>query len=146
MFVNSLLKNKKKKFSERFNEDMIDLSGISFRIPDNFRYKVVTVENDYIARPDLLSYHLYGDDQYGDLLCKLNGISNPFELNAGDVLVIPDFEYLDEFMYIDDYEDSIKETTNRPKAKQRNEKRTPNEAVVGDHRFKVDKTNRVIIY
>ena len=52
--------------------------------------KVVLVEEDYIARPDLISLAVYGDDRYADFICKINGISNPFELNVGMVLYIPD--------------------------------------------------------
>lgn len=52
--------------------------------------RVVMVEEDYIARPDLISLAVYGDDRYADFICKINGISNPFELNVGMILYIPD--------------------------------------------------------
>ena len=52
--------------------------------------RFVQVEKYYIARPDLISLAVYGDDKYGDIICKINGISNPFELNEGMILYTPD--------------------------------------------------------
>lgn len=52
--------------------------------------KVVMVEKDYVARPDLISLAVYGDDRYADFICKVNGVSNPFELNEDMILYIPD--------------------------------------------------------
>ena len=49
----------------------------------------VVVNEHYIARPDLISLAVYGDDKYGDMICKFNGISNPFDLNEGMVIQIP---------------------------------------------------------
>ena len=40
----------------------------------------------------MISLAYYGDDRYGDLLCKINGISNPFEMNENDMLDIPSLE------------------------------------------------------
>lgn len=52
--------------------------------------RMVYVEKYYTARPDLISLAVYGDDKYGDIICKINGISNPFELNEGMYLYTPD--------------------------------------------------------
>ena len=52
--------------------------------------RIVYVEKYYTARPDLISLAVYGDDKYGDIICKRNGISNPFELNEGMYLYTPD--------------------------------------------------------
>jgi len=52
--------------------------------------RIVYVEKYYTARPDLISLAVYGDDKYGDIICKINGISNPFELNEGMYLYTPD--------------------------------------------------------
>ncbi len=49
----------------------------------------ILVNKYYIARPDLISLAMYGTDEYADIICKYNGISNPFELNEGMVLFIP---------------------------------------------------------
>ena len=57
----------------------------------------IRVSDDYVARPDLRSLAVYGTDQYADILCKINGISNPFELNAGMILLIPNLSNLTFF-------------------------------------------------
>lgn len=48
------------------------------------------VVEDMAMRPDLVAKKVYGDDSMLDFLLKYNGISNPFSLNTGDVLVVPD--------------------------------------------------------
>jgi len=56
----------------------------------------IKVTEEYIARPDLISLAAYGVDDYGDMICKANGISNPFEVNEGMLLFIPYEEFLDD--------------------------------------------------
>ena len=83
------------------------------------------------------------------MLCKLNGISNPFELNENTKLIIPDFSDITKFFYFEDYTEKDPDTnslTSKPVAKGKKEKRKPNEAVVGEKRYKIDKNKRVIIY
>ena len=57
------------------------------------------VNKYYVARPDLISLALYGDDKYADIICKINGISNPFEINEDDVIIAPNIEYFNECLY-----------------------------------------------
>ena len=54
----------------------------------------LVVNKYYVARPDLIALAVYGDDRYTDILCKVNGISNPFELNENDVIILPHVETL----------------------------------------------------
>lgn len=141
-------------YSEYLGESIINLLDESFVIPDSYPATLYKVEPDYVARPDLLSYDLYGDEQYADLLCKLNGISNPYELNEGRYMLIPDFSVLENF-YIqpaDEWKepnypknsDIVKQIT--PTLKKKTEKRKPNEATVGDKRFNIDTTSKIVIY
>ena len=119
----------------------------SFEIPEGMVVDLVEITDDYIARPDLVSIKAYNDDSYTDIICKLNGISNPFELNAGDVLVLPSFADLNRFIVhpsAEEKEDGG--NTNVPVSKKKNEKRKANEAVVGDKRFSIDKNKRVVVY
>lgn len=58
--------------------------------------RIVKVEEYYVARPDLISLAIYGDDKYGDIICKINGISNPFELNKGMYLYTPDISIVNK--------------------------------------------------
>ena len=119
----------------------------TFVIPDSYQYEIMEVSERYIARPDILSMDIYGDALYSDLLCKLNGISNPFELNKGMLIVVPSPDCIHDFMKQPTVEecDSV---TNSPKpvAKKKNEKRKANDAIVGDSRFKIDKSRGVVIY
>ena len=149
MLENPLLINKSEIKSEVLNEKVVNLLDKTFRIPPEFDYNVVEITKDYIARMDLLSYQLYGTNKYQDVLCKLNGISNPFELNAGDIIICPDISDISYFYYLenpDEKDPQAEGSAKRPKAKGKKEKRKPNEAVIGDKRFKIDPTRKVIVY
>lgn len=113
---------------------------------------MVEVTRDYIARPDLISLAVYGSDQYADAICKINGISNPFELNEGMILFIPDFSAITN-MYIqassssvclDDSENISVVKKNLQKTV--NSRRSPNEQTFGDKTFIIDKQNKLVIY
>ena len=66
--------------------------------PPPVEYNLIEVTELSVGRPDILSKIVYNDDQYGDLICKINGISNPLELNIGKILVIPETSYIKSFM------------------------------------------------
>lgn len=51
--------------------------------------RVVEITEDYVMRPDLISFWAYGTDLYTDVILKANGISNPFSIELGDIIVIP---------------------------------------------------------
>lgn len=148
MIRNPLI-NKTKIHSDHLGEDIINLSDQSFVIPSTFAYDVVEVTSAYVARPDLVSYTMYDTDVYQDLICKLNGISNPFELNEGMKLIIPEPSDLDKFYYapsLEEYDAYEEMSSTLPKAKHKSEKRKANDALIGDDRFRIDSKNRVIIY
>lgn len=48
------------------------------------------VDSDQICRIDLISLKYYRSADYSDYILKYNGISNPFSITVGDVLLIPD--------------------------------------------------------
>lgn len=146
MLENSLLTGKPTIYSETLKEDIINLLSNTFHMPDNISFRIIKVEKIHVARPDIISQLVYSDSRYGDLICKFNGISNPFELNEGDILVIPDISNIDEFFQEDLFDDNVTVDKDKPKPKKKTEKRKPNEAVIGDTRFKIDKDKRVIIY
>ena len=98
---------------------------------------------------------MYGDDRYGDIICKLNGISNPFELNEDDVLVIPNIEYLNTCIkktrnaseMIDNPKETyIQKIDKNNKQKRKNEQRSPNEQVFGDSNYIIDKSLGLVFY
>lgn len=153
MIKHTVLNNKKEIYSEWLQENVINLNDPTFQIPETYDYEILEVTEKYIARPDLLSLDIYGDSLYSDLLCKLNGISNPFELNKGAILVIPspsnilDFMKTPDIEECDGYNDGIGKTAlNKPISKQKNSKRKANESIVGDCRFKIDTTKGIVIY
>jgi len=133
-----------------------DLLQKTFNIDRISNAKILVVEHDYIARPDLISLAVYGDDKYADIICKANGLSNPFELNEGMILVIPSFESLshsiekydpkDEKKKLADDKDSISSLTKIGDQKAKNEKRSPAEQIVGDSNYIIDRSLGVIFY
>lgn len=131
-------------------ENHYDLLYQTFRIPKDFRYNVYVVTDEYVARPDLLSLHVYGTVNYADVLCKLNGISNPFELNDGMYIVAPDANDIPLFYTIDhSKEDAIQSgvTIDAKKLqKKKNETRKANEQVIGDRNFRIDRNSKIVIY
>jgi hypothetical protein len=140
------LNNKKTIESSWLSDTIYNLSEQTFTIPKMYSYEVIEVDEKYIARPDLLSYDIYGDTLYTDILCKLNGISNPFELNKGMLLIIPSPENILDFSREDLSKDDINKDINKPITKTKKEKRKANEAVVGDKRFKIDSNRGIVIY
>lgn len=150
MLFHTVLNNKPLIKSNWLSDTIYNLNDSTFKIPKLYSYEVLEVTEKYIARPDLLSKDIYGDTLYSDLICKLNGISNPFELNKGMLLIIPSPDYILDFMKTVDVEetDEILESnvTNKPIAKTKKEKRKANEAVIGDSRFKIDANRGIVIY
>lgn len=145
----SILEQKKEFYSEYLGESVYNMLDYTFIIPENYSYNVFEVTKDYIARPDLISYDAYGDSSFADIICKLNGISNPFELNVGMKLIIPTVDSITDFIVepsIKDRDENWGPRNNQSTAKAKNSKRQANEAITGDSRFKIDKVNGVIIY
>lgn len=112
----------------------------------------IRVIDDYIARPDLISLAVYGTDQYADILCKINGISNPFELNEGMILLIPNLSTI-TFFYKNRSASATFESDSTPISstkknfqKTKAERRRPAEQTVGSKNFVVDLSNKMIIY
>ena len=145
MIFHTVLNNKNIIHSDWLNEDIYNLVDSSFIIPKSYSYEILEVTEKYIARPDLISKDIYGDTIYTDLLCKLNGISNPFELNKGMLLVIPSPDNIMDFMFKPDNNDELDLNT-KPIAKAKSDKRKANDAIVGDKRFKLDPNKGIVIY
>jgi hypothetical protein len=59
---------------------------------DYIAYEVYRVPKDYVMRPDLISKAVYNNDLYAEIIMKYNGISNPFTINEGDLILIPDLD------------------------------------------------------
>jgi hypothetical protein len=153
MLAYSTIDFKENIYSNFLEESICNLLDKTFVIPQSYVYNVFNVTKEYIARPDLISLDAYGDTMFADVICKLNGISNPFELNEGMKLIIPSPESIMDFVirpnkneseYIDSIYNST--STNKSTSANKNKKRQANEAIVGDTRFKIDSVNGIIIY
>lgn len=146
--------------------DKKPMTKINGEVGKDFLYKSIDLEKNYsggfievneyyIARPDLISLAVYGDDKYGDIICKINGISNPFELNEGMVIFIPTYESINNIVdmkanyyktqLLDDV-DEISKTKKEGNQKMKNEKRSPANQLVGDKNYIIDKSLGLVFY
>ena len=150
-----ILKNKGKlykKNSDGTTEEFLDLLTKSCNSMDSTAGDIIIVNKYYIARPDLISLAVYGSDEYADLICKYNGISNPFELNENDVIVLPQYH---EFQNLIDtvnnttselVNDDISDNTNYSSNKKKSDRRSPAQTTTGDKNFIIDKSLGVVFY
>ena len=115
---------------------------------------MLIVNEYYVGRPDLISLAVYGTDKYADVICKVNGISNPFELNEDMLVICPTRSSIDRmFAYgklnagselVKDGSRISKSSTNGTKLK--SDTRSPNEATVGTKNYVIDKTLGIVFY
>ena len=92
MFVNSI--DTKPFFTRSDGETVRDLSQTMFEMKNRtyITYNVYRIPPEYAMRPDLISKAVYNNSIYAEIILKFNGISNPFSINAGDVILIPNLE------------------------------------------------------
>lgn len=148
----------KKPYVSRGDETFMDLLVQTIN-PDTYVSGSLLIVNEhYVARPDLISLAMYGDEKYADVICKINGISNPFELNENDVLIIPHIETINDMLetvpeksifitgrngartrFMDTYDETKLQ-------KNVNDRRSPNEQVKGQKNLIVDEENGLLIY
>lgn len=86
----------KNSFIKTNGDTVIDLTrrGISFKGVTVNQGRTYIVENGIEMRPDLISKVCYQTNSLLCMLMKYNGISNPFSINEGDILKIPNGEVL----------------------------------------------------
>ena len=73
-------------------QQIVDLTSSSISSPTQGTISfsnIAVCPTEFQMRPDLFSKLYTGDQDNMGLVLKLNSISNPFSLNAGDVLLIP---------------------------------------------------------
>lgn len=149
------LLDRKPKLKNEDDEQYVDLLAKTYDDGQMFGIIPVITNKYYVARPDLVSLSMYGDDKYADIICKLNGISNPFELNDDVLLLIPNVDYLQDCLMksvkeselIKDPEtDSIQQVNKRNMQKKKSDDRSPNEQVIGDSNFIIDKSLGIVFY
>ena len=145
----------KKPIINRHGVDMYDLATSTINENVNVSGSFIVVNKHYVARPDLLSLAVYGDDKYADILCKINGISNPFELNENDIIIIPNVETIidmttsanEQSVFCDDDKrEIIDNISNTRLQKTVYQERSSNEQLVGDRNYIIDNTHGIVIY
>lgn len=89
MFANSLDKKPIVKRSDGL--EIKDLTSSMFDVKSNnyITYNVYRVPKEFAMRPDLIAASVYNDSEYAEIILKYNGISNPFSINEGDIILIP---------------------------------------------------------
>lgn len=107
----------KETFTKLDGSIVVDLirRAVSFLGVKSGSGKAFIVDEDTAMRADLISNHFYQNSDYCDLLLKYNGYSNPFSLNAGDIIKVPSSEILSVFggkQKLDDIGRARKKTAN----------------------------------
>lgn len=132
----------------------IDLLANNYKVTNLSGGTMRLVNKYYVCRPDLISLAMYGSDEYGDIICKVNGISNPFELNEGTILYIPPLEYIMSCVksnkkqsdFIKGNTDTIFNVSKNDHRKKINEKRSSNEMTIENTNYVIDKSLGMIFY
>jgi hypothetical protein len=90
MFLNSL--DRKPLFKKEDGNIIRDLtqSIFDFKSGNFINYQAYRVPMEYQMRCDLISQAVYNNTIYSEYILKFNGISNPFTISNGDVILIPD--------------------------------------------------------
>jgi len=139
------------------NEQAIDLLSKSLDLDKDMTGQFVEVNEYYVARPDLISLAIYGDDKYADIICKVNGISNPFELNEGQIIFLPSYESINNILITNNknkkteklgIEDETRIATDNKigEQKRKDERRSPSQQLIGDKNYIIDKSLGIVFY
>ena len=86
---------------ENTSEEYLDLSAPSFEYNSGNGIKAIHyVTTDQAGRIDLVSNQYFGSGANIDAICILNNISNPFSVEEGDLLIIPNLTRNEDSVYI----------------------------------------------
>lgn len=133
------------KFDGSEKVKAVDLLSKSINEFESSNPIIINVEKEYIARPDLISLALYSTDKYADLICKVNGISNPFELNENMILICPSLTDINNLLNITAEPNSFinnpeKDSILNIKSNNKlipNQRRSPAEATIKDNNYTI---------
>ena len=82
---------------EKTGEQYYDLTAPSFKYKAELGVKALHyVTADQAGRIDKVSETYFGTGEYIDAICIINNIFNPFSVEEGDILVIPNLNQLDQ--------------------------------------------------
>jgi len=78
-------------------EKILDLTRASIAFKREVRVsQAIQVTQDLAMRPDIIAKVAYGDSGMLDFILKFNEISNPFSIQEGDILFVPDLNDMKE--------------------------------------------------
>ena len=87
---------KNKVSDDKTGEQYYDLTAPSFKYKRELGVKALHyVQQDQVGRVDKISQLYYGTGAYIDAICIVNNIFNPFSIEEGDVLAIPQLNQLE---------------------------------------------------
>lgn len=124
---------------------VVNLTSNTFRIPKEIYVDIIEVPKGYAGRPDLVSMDVYGNEDYWDIICKLNRISCPFDLKEDQILIIPTYDILQDFYIIPNKEWSLLDKKEDSKMNPKDILKKNNKTI-NKKRFTIDTTSRRIIY
>ena len=88
---------KNRLVDERTGQNYFDLTAPSFIYDTELGVKAIHyVTQDQEGRVDKISELYYGTGEYIDAICIVNNIFNPFSLQEGDILFIPNLSKEDK--------------------------------------------------
>ena len=92
MFANSI--DLKPIFKRPDNIEVKDLTASMFnlQVQNYITYNIYKVPKEFAMRPDLISAAVYNNSIYAEIILKYNGISNPFTIQEGDLILIPNLD------------------------------------------------------
>jgi len=92
MFLSSI--DRKPFFKKSDGNTVRDLTKSMFDFQSNnyTSFNMFKIPRDYVMRPDLISQAVYNNTLYAEYILKYNGISNPFTLNEGEIILVPNLE------------------------------------------------------
>lgn len=90
MFLNTLDKKPLLKKDDGFVIRDLTVSIFDFNSNNYINYQAYRVPMEYQMRCDLIAQSVYNNTLYAEVILKFNGISNPFTISNGDVILIPD--------------------------------------------------------
>lgn len=80
---------------EKTGEQYLDLTAPSFKYKKDLGLKALHyVMQDEAGRVDKIADKYFGDGEYIDAICVVNNIFNPFSVQEGDILIIPNLDDL----------------------------------------------------
>jgi hypothetical protein len=89
MLISKILRSKR-SYTNQSGERVVDLASTSFKYDEKgASLGPVFVGETEVMRPDLLSQKVYSVDDLWDAILKYNGVSNPFSIDLGEIMLVP---------------------------------------------------------